>query len=88
MQVEAQLRGRTLSAAAAAVRTDMEIKWWRIGMETHSRRRRMGGLLGIVPLQAPSQHRLHTPSSVPAASATARVGPWSDICIQFLALSR
>ena len=36
MQVEAQLRGRTLSAAAAAVRTDMEIKWWRIGMETRS----------------------------------------------------
>ena len=36
MQVdcEAQLRGRTLGAAAAAVRTDMEIKWWRIGMET------------------------------------------------------
>ena len=36
MQVEAQLRGRTPSAAAAAVRTDMEIKWWRIGMETRS----------------------------------------------------
>ena len=36
MQVdcEAQQRGRTLGAAAAAVRTDMEIKWWRIGMET------------------------------------------------------
>ena len=34
MQVEAQLRGRTSPAAAAAVRPDMEIKWERIGMET------------------------------------------------------
>ena len=34
MQVEAQLRGRTSPAAAAAVRADMEIKWERIGMET------------------------------------------------------
>ena len=33
-----------------------------------------------------STHR--PPPCLSAASATARVGPWSDICIQFLALSR
>ena len=78
MQVEAQLRGRTSSAAAAAVRTDMEIKWWRIGMETRSsggeweERAESGGT--------------HRPA---AASKPSQCHPGtSDIYIQFLRLSR
>ena len=78
MQVEAQLRGRTLSAAAAAVRTDMEIKWWRIGMETRSsggeweERAGSGGTHRPATASKPSQCHPGT----------------SDIYIQFLRLSR
>ena len=80
MQVEAQLRGRTASAAAAAVRTDMEIKWWRIGMETRS-----SG--GEWEERAGSGSGTHRPGT--AASKPSQCHPGtSDIYIQFLRLSR
>ena len=64
MQVKAQLRGRTARrAAAAAVRTDMEIKWWRIGMETRSSGGEWEERAGGAP--APTPARFKPPSTAP-----------------------